>query len=73
MKGKLGNGRTFEMSPDWLKNWELENGSTYYSCSCGWRGTRPRKTERLVNYSGGVGYKKELRCPDCGEIIQEVK
>ncbi len=71
MKGELESGKTFEMTPDWLKSWEQENGSTYYSCGCGWKGTRPLKSDRLyIEMSGGIDTKLELRCPECGEIVE---
>ena len=69
MNGELENGSSFDLTPKWLEEWEGENGNTYYHCGCGWRGTNPIKTEKLVNCSGGIEYETELRCPECGEVI----
>ena len=72
MKGKLENGRTFEMTPDWLKSWEQENGNKYHCTKCMWSGAYPVKSTRPFIDKHGIEVEDELRCPECGEKIVSI-
>ena len=69
----MENGSSFEMTPDWLKNWEAENCNKYHCTYCIWSGLYPMKSTRPFMDEHGIEVENGLRCPDCGELVEESK